>query len=405
MAFSPAFITSNSNGANTNTHTYTGISFPAGKVVVGLYAGFQSPGGVLASVTINGVAGTLRQSAPTFDGASVCELYEADVSAGTGTVVISANSGKNIIRSIIGVWNVVDGVYVTGATNTASTDSPLDVSVNTSSGDAIIVFACRSTGTPSFTPTGYTENFEHLVDTTRGATGGLKTGSSGGTPETFTVSTGGATKNAGVSVVYQAAATGNTLTAAGTSTVTMLGQAVKQATVAAAGTSTFNPLDGTSGATNRTLTAAGTSTVTMLGQSVKQATATIAGTSTVTMLGQAVKQATVAAAGTSTFNPLNGETPAGSKTLTAAGTSTVTMLGQAIKQATVAAAGTSTVTMLGGQIKQATVVIAGTSIVAFGTRVRWRASPQNSKTAIRLASSLRELIIADSLRQITLKEA
>ena len=301
MAFSPAFITSNSNGANTNTHTYTGISFPAGKVVVGLYAGFQSPGGVLASVTINGVAGTLRQSAPTFDGASVCELYEADVSAGTGTVVISANSGKNIIRSIIGVWNVVDGVYVTGATNTASTDSPLDVSVNTSSGDAIIVFACRSTGTPSFTPTGYTENFEHLVDTTRGATGGLKTGSSGGTPETFTVSTGGATKNAGVSVVYQAAATGNTLTAAGTSTVTMLGQAIKQATVAAAGT--------------------------------------------------------------------------------------------------------STVTMLGGQIKQATVVIAGTSIVAFGTRVRWRASPQNSKTAIRLAPSLRELIIADSLRQITLKEA
>ena len=256
-----------------------------------------------------------------------------------------------------------------------------------------------------------------------------------------------------------------TVTIAGISSGTMLGQAVKQATVTIAGTSTVNPLDGTSGATNRTLTAAGTSTVTMLGQAVKQATGTAAGTSTVTMLGQAVKQATATAAGTSTVtmlgqsvkqatatiagtstvtmlggqikqatvtiagtstvNPLNGGTPAGSKTLTAAGTSTVTMLGQAVKQATATAAGTSTVTMLGqavkqatvtiagtgsvtvlgGQIKQATVVITGVSTATFETRVRWRASPQNSKTAIRLAPSLRELTIADSVRQITLKEA
>lgn len=198
-----SFVT-NANDATDvtagNSWTFGGISFPAGRIVVGMFgqgAATSSPG----TVTINGVTATLRHTANTGVANNVMNVYDADQAGGTGSVTVQWLTATGS-RCGIGVWSVGARAFVSGYNNAAPTDPSLVLSQNTTAGDTLIAIGWDDAAGVSFTPTNLTQNFDGFVESNHRFAGGINANCTGGTPETFILDSSGA-GNLGVSAVYR----------------------------------------------------------------------------------------------------------------------------------------------------------------------------------------------------------
>lgn len=149
-------------------------------------------------------------------------------------------------------------------------------------------------------------------------------------------------------------------TSAGTSTATGVGLALSAAVGTAAGTSTATAVG--SPLASGVGSSAGTSTCTAVGQATANGVGTAAGTAIATAVGQSTAQAVGTAAGTSSATGISDSSVTGVGT--AAGTSTVSGVGTAIAQGVGSAAGTATASGVGAALAEATGTAAGTSTAA-----------------------------------------
>jgi hypothetical protein len=197
------FVTAASDATDVtagNSWTFAGITFPAGRIVLGLFgqgAATSSPG----TVTINGVTATLRHTANTGTANNVMNIYDADQAGGTGSVTVQWLTATGS-RAGIGVWGVGARSFISGLNNSSPTDPSLVLSQNTNAGDTLIAIGWDDAAGVTFSATGLTQNFDGYVESNHRFSGGFNGNCTGGAPETFILDSSG-TGNLGVSAVYR----------------------------------------------------------------------------------------------------------------------------------------------------------------------------------------------------------
>lgn len=196
----PTFVDFKTASPNTPTHTYSSITFPAGKMLVACWENCQS-GESISTVVVNGVGATRRATGVAQTDSDV-SFWDATVSAGTASIVTTSTSG-NFTRGGVGVWDVTGGSYVTSATIGTNTENPCDLSVNTTAGDSVFVCAVEYGTSTSWTPTGYAEDYDSIVET-HAWHGGFQSNVSGGSPQSFTATPAAGSTFGALSVVYRA---------------------------------------------------------------------------------------------------------------------------------------------------------------------------------------------------------
>jgi hypothetical protein len=186
VTFSLAYVTTATDATSQTTYTFAaqsiGVADTNRIVVVGICARSATTTLDFSTVTIGGVSATLTKKQRTTTDTStttIAGLYQAAVPTGTtGDVVVTFNEAA--VRAAVAVWRLVTATSTATATASSAVD-PADVSLTIPSGGGVIVFAASSAGT-SYTPTGYTENFDGVIGaSTTVYTAGTNTSSSGAT--------------------------------------------------------------------------------------------------------------------------------------------------------------------------------------------------------------------------------
>ena len=195
----PGFVRSQVDATNKTTYTFTGSQLPVGRIAVAAFVNALNIN--INSVTIGGVTATARNSFAAHANFEH-EIWDAVVTPGNnGEVVVVADVTSG--RCSIGVWSVYGLDYQTGATDYQASSTTATLDVNTTAADFVIC-ASFNRGTQSTTPTGYTEDYDELTETSNDYhAGGHNSSATGGTPETFTATIGSATQTGGVSAVYR----------------------------------------------------------------------------------------------------------------------------------------------------------------------------------------------------------
>ena len=180
----------NFDNSNAKTHTYSGVVFPGGKVLV---CAFGTADSAPPTCTINGVPATRVGGFTEGSGFDHVSFYEATVTAGTGTITITA-VGANNYRGCICAWDV-DGYTFKGAIG----DAALATSINTSAGWVGFGGAHANGASAMSVPSGWAEDYKELAAYERDAVFGKSLAVPAATPQTFTWSaTGGSTYFSGV---------------------------------------------------------------------------------------------------------------------------------------------------------------------------------------------------------------
>ena len=199
----PGFIRAQSDVTNGTgiTYTFTGASLPATKIAVSVFVPGAS-GIALSSVTIGGVAATKKLA--IVDNFLVFEIWEASVGSGnSGTIDVTTTAAALATRCGISVHAVPGLIYQTGTTFYNVSTTVATLSTNTSAGDYVI-FHTFNAGGSAVTPSGYTEDFDGLVESPSDYhEGGHNPSATGGTPEVFTATIGSAAELGGISAVYR----------------------------------------------------------------------------------------------------------------------------------------------------------------------------------------------------------
>lgn len=180
-----SFITSAIDAVNRSTYTFSGITFPAGRVVV--MARVQAaPGVSWSSATINGVAATIDFDA-SVNANNPTLWLSAVVSSGTGSVVLNVTGGT-ANRASIGVWNAVGTAFVAGVQDNSA--NPCVLNINTQAGDAAFATAYLF-GATSYSGTNLTERFDRQIEGSNWDAGYDNLNCTGGTPEAFGITQSG----------------------------------------------------------------------------------------------------------------------------------------------------------------------------------------------------------------------
>jgi hypothetical protein len=200
IPYVPTFGNAGTAGPNTSTHTYGSYTFPTGKVLVAVWEACQA-GQSISTVTVKGTSATRLATGVAITDSDL-SFWEATVTSGSGNIVCTSTSG-NFTRGAAAWWEVTGGSYVGSATIGVITENPLDLSINTNAGDAAFFCTVDFANSATWTATGYTENFDTIVET-HSWHGGLKTNCAGGAPESFTATPSTGTNYGGLAVNYRA---------------------------------------------------------------------------------------------------------------------------------------------------------------------------------------------------------
>lgn len=374
-----SFIAAPLDAVNQTTYTFSGITFPAGRVAV--FVRLQAGVGVtLGSLTINGVS--VNVATPDLDGSFNANnpgmWFSAIVSAGTGSVVVGA-SGGNANRCAIAVYDVVGLVYATGTVD--DTANPSTVDANTQAGDVAL---CSSYvfGATSYSATGLpNERFDGQIEGSNYHAVHDNLNCTGGSPEQFRVTAAPSGSPRSVLAIYRSAS--SVATAAGTATASAAGASTAAAAASSAGVAAGSATGGSDA--RAAGSASGVATAVAVGQSDAAGAASAASTATVTATGLSDATAAGSASGASTAAGVAGT---GASTATAAGTSVASAIGRAESHATAAASGTAAASATGqSDIRAIGTAGAGAAAAATG-RADAAATASASGTATAAAASV-----------------
>lgn len=197
-----SFITSWFTDSPANpTHSQDVLFAAAGTYVINFFVIGPTNSDYVA-VTVNGVAATLRKRNTTVNSAYLVGHFEIVIATpGTYAVAIEWQGGSNMTRLVGACSFVGSKSFVTSSESVAN---PVDLSMNTVADDVFVGMAASDAGTVTFDPTGFTENYEHIVDISRTAAGGMNLACTGATPETFSMAITGTPGNiAAAGVLYR----------------------------------------------------------------------------------------------------------------------------------------------------------------------------------------------------------